>query len=109
MKAHSYETSYVDLITRVIAPVVKDRSSFVEVKADREKMYNETLHAAIGKTIFNNTCSSVSREKSDLIVRVPRDLTPYVGSTSSTRKPRKTGSSTRGAPLKCGIARIGTV
>lgn len=52
-----------DLITRVIAPVVKGRSSFVEVKAGREKIYNERLHAAIGKTIFNNSCSSVSREK----------------------------------------------
>ncbi|KAJ5895919.1 uncharacterized protein N7473_005318 [Penicillium subrubescens] len=50
--------NYIDLIVQVIAPVIRDQSTFVEVKADSEKKYNETLHEAIGKTIFNNSCFS---------------------------------------------------
>ena len=54
--------SYVDLIVQVIAPVIRDQSAFVEVNAESEKEYNMTLHEAIRKTIFNNSCSSVSRK-----------------------------------------------
>ncbi|KAJ5385709.1 hypothetical protein N7509_008250 [Penicillium cosmopolitanum] len=50
--------NYVDLIIQVIAPVVHDQSSFVEVKTKSEKNYNVILHDAIGKTIFNNSCFS---------------------------------------------------
>ncbi|KAJ5364366.1 uncharacterized protein N7496_010079 [Penicillium cataractarum] len=50
--------NYVDLIIQVIAPVIRDQSTFVEVKADSEKKYNEILHEVIGKTIFNNSCFS---------------------------------------------------
>ncbi|OKP13540.1 Baeyer-Villiger monooxygenase [Penicillium subrubescens] len=55
--------NYIDLIVQVIAPVIRDQSTFVEVKADSEKKYNETLHEAIGKTIFNNSCFSVSTHR----------------------------------------------
>ncbi|KAJ5537043.1 hypothetical protein N7513_010229 [Penicillium frequentans] len=47
--------NYVDLIIQVIAPVLKDHASSVEVKSDRERIYNEMLHEAITKTIFNNS------------------------------------------------------
>ncbi|KAJ5109098.1 hypothetical protein N7456_005773 [Penicillium angulare] len=50
--------NYVDLITRVIAPVIRDQSLSVEVKTDKENEYNEALHKAISGTIFNNSCFS---------------------------------------------------
>ena len=53
----------MDLIIRVITPVVRARCSFVEVKANSEQKYNEILHEAIGKTIFNNSCFSVSQQQ----------------------------------------------
>lgn len=40
--------------------MIRDHSTFVEVKPDSEKKYNEILHEAIGNTIFNNSCFSVS-------------------------------------------------
>ncbi|CAG8197738.1 unnamed protein product [Penicillium nalgiovense] len=53
--------SYVNLIMKVIAPVIQDRCSFVEVKPESEKDYNVNLHEKIAKTIFNSSCGSVSR------------------------------------------------
>lgn len=53
------DTSYVNLVMKVIAPVLQDRASFVEVKPDSEKEYNENLHEKIATTIFNSSCSSV--------------------------------------------------
>lgn len=52
--------SYVDLICQVIRPVLRDQISSVEVKVESERQYNENLHAAIGQTIFDNSCFSVS-------------------------------------------------
>lgn len=54
------KSSYVDLIMKAIAPVIKEQSSIVEVKADSERLYNEKLHASIAKTVFNDSCGSVS-------------------------------------------------
>ena len=59
-------------------------------------MYNERLHEAITKTIFNNSCGSVSF-KNICLLRVSQFLTPTVASISSTRSLRRIGSSTRGA------------
>lgn len=53
--------SYVNLVMKVIAPVLQDRASFVEVKPDSEKEYNENLHEKIATTIFNTSCSSVRK------------------------------------------------
>ncbi|CAG8163427.1 unnamed protein product [Penicillium nalgiovense] len=53
--------NYVNLIMKVIAPVIQDRCSFVEVKPENEKDYNVNLHEEIAMTIFNNSCGSVSR------------------------------------------------
>ncbi|CAI7661175.1 unnamed protein product [Penicillium viridicatum] len=50
--------NYVNLVMKVIAPVLQDRSSFVEVKSDSEKEYNENLHEKIATTIFNTSCGS---------------------------------------------------
>ncbi|KAJ5420718.1 hypothetical protein N7465_003237 [Penicillium sp. CMV-2018d] len=50
--------NYVNLVMKVIAPVLQDRSSFVEVKSDSEKEYNENLHEKIATTIFNSSCGS---------------------------------------------------
>ncbi|CAI7668208.1 unnamed protein product [Penicillium discolor] len=50
--------NYVNLVMKVIAPVLQDRASFVEVKPDSEKDYNENLHAKIATTIFNSSCGS---------------------------------------------------
>ncbi|CRL22751.1 Flavin-containing monooxygenase-like [Penicillium camemberti] len=50
--------NYVNLVMKVIAPVLQDRASFVEVKPDSEKEYNENLHEKIATTIFNSSCSS---------------------------------------------------
>ena len=44
----------------MINPIIKDQSSFGEVKPDRERLYNERLHNAIAQTIFDNSCGSVS-------------------------------------------------
>ena len=61
-------SSYVKIIIQVITPAIRDQSTFVEVKPDSEKKYNEILHEAIGKTIFNNVCFSVSSTlRSDLV------------------------------------------
>jgi hypothetical protein len=46
---------------KVIAPVIQDRCSFVEVRPDSEKDYNVNLHEKIATTIFNNSCGSVSQ------------------------------------------------
>ncbi|KAJ5941188.1 hypothetical protein N7516_001356 [Penicillium verrucosum] len=50
--------NYVNLVMKVIAPVLRDRASFVEVKSDSEKEYNENLHEKIATTIFNSSCGS---------------------------------------------------
>ncbi|CAI7601597.1 unnamed protein product [Penicillium crustosum] len=50
--------NYVNLVMKVIAPVLQDRASFVEVKPDSEKEYNENLHEKIATTIFNTSCGS---------------------------------------------------
>ncbi|OQE94725.1 hypothetical protein PENNAL_c0003G02615 [Penicillium nalgiovense] len=50
--------NYVNLIMKVIAPVIQDRCSFVEVKPESEKDYNVNLHEEIAMTIFNNSCGS---------------------------------------------------
>ncbi|OQD99613.1 hypothetical protein PENSOL_c006G05907 [Penicillium solitum] len=50
--------NYVNLVMKAIAPVLQDRASFVEVKPDSEKEYNENLHEKIATTIFNSSCSS---------------------------------------------------
>lgn len=50
--------NHVDLIASVITPVIKDHYTFVEVKADQERLYNEQLHRSLAKTIFNNSCQS---------------------------------------------------
>lgn len=55
------DTSYVNLVMKAIAPVLQDRASFVEVKPDSEKEYNENLHEKIATTIFNSSCSSVRK------------------------------------------------
>lgn len=55
------DASYVDLVMKVIAPVLQDRASFVEVKPDSENEYNENLHEKIAMTIFNNSCGSVRK------------------------------------------------
>jgi hypothetical protein len=47
---------------KVIAPVIQDRCSFVEVKPDSEKDYNVNLHEKIAATIFNSSCGSVSKD-----------------------------------------------
>ncbi|KAJ5182077.1 hypothetical protein N7449_012224, partial [Penicillium cf. viridicatum] len=50
--------NYVNLVIKVISPALQDRASFVEVKPDSEKEYNENLHEKIATTIFNNSCGS---------------------------------------------------
>ncbi|KAJ5866093.1 hypothetical protein N7534_000646 [Penicillium rubens] len=50
--------NYVNLVMKVIAPVIQDRCSFVEVKPDSEKDYNVNLHEKIAATIFNSSCGS---------------------------------------------------
>ncbi|KAJ5485954.1 hypothetical protein N7530_000254 [Penicillium desertorum] len=50
--------NYVNLVMKVIAPVIQDRCSFVEVRPDSEKDYNVNLHEKIATTIFNNSCGS---------------------------------------------------
>ncbi|KGO36947.1 hypothetical protein PEX1_056510 [Penicillium expansum] len=50
--------NYVKLVMKVIAPVLQGHASFVEVKPDSEKDYNESLHEKIATTIFNSSCSS---------------------------------------------------
>ncbi|CAG8886881.1 unnamed protein product [Penicillium egyptiacum] len=50
--------NYVNLVMKVIAPVIQDRCSFVEVKPDREKDYNVNLHEKIATTIFDSSCRS---------------------------------------------------
>jgi hypothetical protein len=52
--------SHIDLIIRVIKPILSGEAYAVEVKAASEKLFNETLHAAIAKTVFNDTCRSAS-------------------------------------------------
>ncbi|KAJ5128926.1 hypothetical protein N7448_002634 [Penicillium atrosanguineum] len=52
--------NYVDLVVTAITPVIKEHSSFVEVKPDSERLYNERLHESITKTVFNTSCGSVS-------------------------------------------------
>ncbi|OQE30866.1 hypothetical protein PENFLA_c002G02863 [Penicillium flavigenum] len=49
--------NYVNLVMKVIAPIIQDRCSFVEVKPDSEKDYNVNLHEKIATTI-NNSCGS---------------------------------------------------
>ncbi|KAJ5371535.1 uncharacterized protein N7496_007627 [Penicillium cataractarum] len=58
-EAYKSISNYVDLITHVIAPVIRDWSAVVEVKAESEKDYSEPLHQAIARTIFNNFCFSL--------------------------------------------------
>ena len=53
---------------KVIAPVLRDHASFVEVKSDSEKEYNENLHEKIATTIFNSSCGSVRKLTSYLLV-----------------------------------------
>ncbi|KAF5016890.1 hypothetical protein F66182_11286, partial [Fusarium sp. NRRL 66182] len=55
--------NYVDLICRVIRPVLHDQAPFVEVKVDSERRYNENLHAAIEQTIFDDSCFSYFIDK----------------------------------------------
>ncbi|KAJ6143365.1 hypothetical protein N7471_002818 [Penicillium samsonianum] len=50
--------NYVNLVMKVIAPVIQDRCSFVEVNPNSEKDYNEELHEKIATTIFNSSCGS---------------------------------------------------
>lgn len=51
--------SYVDLIISVIGPIMNDQASTVEVKASSEKVFHDTLHLAMDRTVFNSSCSSV--------------------------------------------------
>jgi hypothetical protein len=44
--------SYVDLIIRIVEPILREVAFTVEVKARSEQRYNKELHAAIDKTIF---------------------------------------------------------
>jgi hypothetical protein len=53
------QRSYVDLVIKVIAPVIEDLSSFVEVRPEKEKLYNEKLHNKIAEMIFHTSCNSV--------------------------------------------------
>ncbi|KAJ5681952.1 uncharacterized protein N7477_001892 [Penicillium maclennaniae] len=55
--------NHVDLVIKVITPVIKEQSSFVEVKADSERLYDEKLHASIAKTVFNDSCGSYFIDK----------------------------------------------
>ncbi|KAJ5682801.1 hypothetical protein N7462_005966 [Penicillium macrosclerotiorum] len=50
--------NFSNLVIKVIEPVVNDRSSFVEVKYDKEETYNRQLHDSLAQTIFNTSCGS---------------------------------------------------
>ncbi|PLN82607.1 FAD/NAD(P)-binding domain-containing protein [Aspergillus taichungensis] len=50
--------TYVDLIIRVIGPVLAGRASSVEVKRSSEERFNEQLRAGLKKTILENACRS---------------------------------------------------
>ncbi|CAK96948.1 uncharacterized protein An11g06510 [Aspergillus niger] len=50
--------NYIDLIIRVIKPIIAGSAVSVEPDMLSEKAYNERLQAALRNTVFNNTCRS---------------------------------------------------
>ncbi|PYI05174.1 FAD/NAD(P)-binding domain-containing protein [Aspergillus sclerotiicarbonarius CBS 121057] len=50
--------SYVDLIVRVIEPILRGKASSVQVKASSEQLYSKEIEQALQKTIYNNSCPS---------------------------------------------------
>lgn len=101
--------SYVNLVMKVIAPVIQDRCSFVEVNPNSEKDYNEELHEKIATTIFNSSCGSVSKNIPLSSVVIIYIWYQAAGSISSTTRLTRIGSSTHGTHLSCGIPPIGGV
>ncbi|OQD87623.1 hypothetical protein PENANT_c005G07881 [Penicillium antarcticum] len=50
--------NFIDLIIQVAKPVIHNQASYVEVKESSERQYHQQIHAAIGKTVFSDQCSS---------------------------------------------------
>lgn len=65
--------SYVDLVIRVIKPVLQNDASTVEVKRSSEESFSNKLRAALMRTVLTNTCRSVSWTTLSLFFR---DLVP---------------------------------
>jgi hypothetical protein len=54
-----FEFSQVNLVINVIRPIILRHASSVEVRASRDKQYQDGLNHALENTIYNRTCSSV--------------------------------------------------